>query len=238
MRQAGWFGLRNDAPKQPNQLQALCEDTSSRCSLSQSSCRIERASIFPICDTILATRCDRLHCKNSVANLPSSTRMVLLFSKQTERAPLSKRSFRSQPCLAVGRLFIQLELGAAVGNEAVAIRHRHLRQGLRVHHLGRLDDLAFREDVSDHAVDLIVGQRARRTEWHRSLDVIEQRRGIGPVAFDSLDRRFARERTTTAEQLIATDSLRRIALQLVAVTGGAVLGKDGCSGYRVAAAGR
>jgi hypothetical protein len=51
---------------------------------------------------------------------------------------------------------IKLQLGARIRNESVPVRHFDLRQGLGIDRLARLDDLALRQDVGDHAIDLVV----------------------------------------------------------------------------------
>src|SRR5262249_51153480 len=72
---------------------------------------------------------------------------------------------------------------------------------LRIEHGGFVDDLSFAEDVGAHGVDFVCRQRAGRRERHGAADVIEQRRGIGPVAFDRGDRFLRSERAAASDQL-------------------------------------
>ena len=70
-------------------------------------------------------------------------------------------------------------------DEAVAVGHMHLRQGLGVHHFIFADYLVEREYIGGHCVDFIIGERFRLLPRHRSPREIEDRRRIGHVVGDS-----------------------------------------------------
>src|SRR4029079_17121549 len=124
------------------------------------------------------------------------------------------------PALPASSLAIELKLGSRIRLEPVFVWHRHLGERLCVHGFVWLDNLGLREDVGHDAVDVVIAQRSRCVERHGAFDIVEQRCGVGPVAFDRLYWSFARKRAAPAKQLVAADALRRIALELVAVTGG------------------
>src|SRR6516164_55319 len=87
-----------------------------------------------------------------------------------------------------------------VRNETVAIRHLHLWQRLRVNDRRLGDDIALGEDVGRNAVNFVIAERTRRRERHGAPYVIEQRRGVGPIALDSYHRVGRRQRATAADE--------------------------------------
>src|SRR3954471_23399626 len=73
-------------------------------------------------------------------------------------------------------------------DEIIPVRHLHLRQGLGIHRITLADELVGGEDVGGERIDLVVAERARVGPGHRTADVVEQRRGIGPEILDGLER--------------------------------------------------
>lgn len=73
-----------------------------------------------------------------------------------------------------------------VGDEAFPVRHHDFRQGGRVDLLIFSDDVRFPEHIRGDCIDLVVTERARLVEGHRSLDIVEHSGGVRPVALDGL----------------------------------------------------
>ena len=99
-------------------------------------------------------------------------------------------------------------------DEIVVVRHFHLGQGLRVHHLILRDQIVGGEQVGAERVDLVVGERVRRRPRHGAADIVEQRRRPGPEIGDGLERRDA----IAGERRIADHDVARAAFAVVAVT--------------------
>src|SRR5258708_8881930 len=74
------------------------------------------------------------------------------------------------------------------------------------------------KDVGGDRIDVFVAERLRRVLRHGTADIIEQGRGIGPIASDRPDRRLRRQRALAADQTVADTTLA-----LCAMTGRALL---------------
>src|SRR3954454_1789226 len=69
-----------------------------------------------------------------------------------------------------------------IADETVAVGHSHLRQRLCVHGDVLADDAVEVEEIGTHRVDLLVLERKRIGERHRASDIVEDRRGVWPIA--------------------------------------------------------
>src|SRR5262249_33313437 len=73
-----------------------------------------------------------------------------------------------------------------LADEPVAVRHPHLGQSLRVHHIILADDVIESENVGGERVHLVIGKRLRLRPRHRTACVIEYGRGVRPVVANEL----------------------------------------------------
>src|ERR1700733_2038821 len=111
-----------------------------------------------------------------------------------------------------------LDVGPWVAGEHASIRHLDRAQGAGVERrIGRKQTIQT-EDVGGDGIDIIVAERLRRVLRHRAANIVEQRRGIGPVTADRLDRLRRRDSALAADQPIADTTLT-----LLAMTGHALL---------------
>jgi predicted dienelactone hydrolase len=108
-----------------------------------------------------------------------------------------------------------------LGDEAVAIGHRHLRQRFGIEHRVLGNDAVEVEDIGGDGIDLVGAEGLRRVEGHGAADVVEERGGVRPIAADRLHRARRRQRPGAADQPV-----HWLALSLVAMAGGAALGED------------
>src|SRR5262249_2288863 len=74
-----------------------------------------------------------------------------------------------------------------IRDKAVAIRHLHFGQSLRIHDVVVANDAVEVQDIGGYRIDLGWFQETRFVEWHRGIDVVPQRRGIWPEAADGLE---------------------------------------------------
>src|SRR5262245_47857738 len=74
-----------------------------------------------------------------------------------------------------------------IRDEAVAIRHLHFGQSLRIHDVVVANDGVEVQDIGRDRIDLGWFQETRFVERHRAIDVVPQRRGIWPEAADGLE---------------------------------------------------
>src|SRR3989454_8396564 len=86
--------------------------------------------------------------------------------------------------------------------ESVSVRHLDLRKGRLVQHVVFADDAVQEEHVGRRRIHLVGHHRAGMIEWHRTIDVIPERRRVGPVAADGFLRPRRRQRSLTAGQYI------------------------------------
>ena len=94
-------------------------------------------------------------------------------------------------------------------DEVAAVRHRHLRQRLRIHHGVGGNDAVEVQQIRGQRVRLGVGQRVRFGIGHRAADVIEHGRRVRPITPDGLHRGRRRQRAFSADQSIV-DSVRTL----------------------------
>src|SRR6516165_4228359 len=123
-----------------------------------------------------------------------------------------------------------------LADEAIAVGHLHLRQGLRVHDVGFTDDLVEREDIGGQRIDLAVGERLRRLPRHRATGEVEDGSGIGPVVADQLLRLaiLGIERTAADQRpahaagtlLTVTGAAAAFGIYLLALRGGSAAGRQ------------
>src|SRR5262245_52430455 len=86
-------------------------------------------------------------------------------------------------------------------DEAVPIRHLHLRQRLGIHHIVLADDPVEEQDIGGGRVDVVrAEQLAWRVERHGASREIEYRRGMPPEVADRLRRVDAAGQRWSAEQ--------------------------------------
>src|SRR5262245_19825781 len=71
-------------------------------------------------------------------------------------------------------------------DESIAIRHPHLRQGLRVHGVVLAYDFVKRKNVRGQSINFIVGERPWLPPWHCAANIIEESCREGPEVGDGL----------------------------------------------------
>src|SRR5262245_41201305 len=104
-------------------------------------------------------------------------------------------------------------------DEVIAVRHSHLRQGLRVHHVLGANDLVEMQEVGCHGVYLVVGQRLRLRVRHRSAEIVEHRSRIGPVAPNGAHGALAGERTLPTNEWVVRPPGALLAVARLALLG-------------------
>ena len=90
---------------------------------------------------------------------------------------------------------------AVVLEEASGIGHLHLGERVLRQHEFVVDHIVEVEDVSDHRVKLVIGQRLRVAERHGATDIIEHGRGAAEIGAHCLHRIGRRDRAGTAGEL-------------------------------------
>src|SRR6516225_6618050 len=89
-----------------------------------------------------------------------------------------------------------------VGDKALAIGHFDRWQGVPVERSIRRKDSIQVEDVSRNCVGVIDAKRAGRLVRHCPMNVVEQSRGVRPVAAYSLDGIFGRQAALSTRETI------------------------------------
>src|SRR5262245_45055972 len=112
-----------------------------------------------------------------------------------------------------------------IRDEAVAIRHLHFRQSLRIHDVVVANDGVEIQDVGRDRIDLGWFQETRFVERHRAIDVVPQRRGIWPEAADGLEGPRG-----CKSSLPANENRAHVALRLWPVTSRTLCGEHLASG--------
>src|SRR5258708_8238960 len=141
--------------------------------------------------------------------------------------------WRAGSCSESSRFDWFLEFPRIEIDEAVAVGHLHLHDGVLVQHVRVLDDAVDAENIGDAGIDLVIGQRFGRVPWHRPAHEIEYHGGVRPIGPDR--QHLLRGRFQSA--LSPEKARRDAALSLVAVTRGAFLSVDrrplcGCAATR------
>src|SRR5262252_7934508 len=87
---------------------------------------------------------------------------------------------RFEPIVARAIEARALKLVREADDEAVSVRHPHLRQRLGIHRLVLVNQLVEREYVGGQRVDFVVRERPGLLPGHRATDEVEESRGITP----------------------------------------------------------
>src|SRR5207248_1443438 len=117
-----------------------------------------------------------------------ATAMVFKWSASATRSPpLTKICSTTRPTERSVRLSAA-PLGARIRDEPLAVRHHDLRQARGVDDLILANDAVHVEYVGDGCVDLRRLEQSWLIERHRPVDVVPERRRIGPVAADRFQR--------------------------------------------------
>src|SRR5258708_37556651 len=110
-----------------------------------------------------------------------------------------------------------LNVGTGTAGEHGPVRHFDRAQRFGVGRRIRRKQPVQIEDVGGDRIDVLVTERLWCVLRHGAADIIEQGRGVGPIAADCPDRRLGRQGALTDDQPIADATLTLCAVTSVAL---------------------